>query len=40
MTAEEKEKLYSAIGYQENVADPTLPVEVSLSFIFILEYIG
>ena len=28
-TPEEKAKLYSAIGYEENEADPTLPVEVS-----------
>jgi hypothetical protein len=26
--AEEKKKLYDAIGYQENEADPTLPKEV------------
>ncbi|ELU14385.1 hypothetical protein CAPTEDRAFT_224867 [Capitella teleta] len=27
MTAEEKAKMYAAIGYQENAADPTLPKE-------------
>ena len=30
MTQEEKNKLYDAIGYQENTADPTLPTDVSL----------
>ena len=28
-TLDEKNKLYDAIGYQENEADPTLPKEVS-----------
>jgi len=28
MTAEEKAKLYEAIGYQEDMTDPTLPKEV------------
>ena len=27
-TLDEKQKLYDAIGYQENEADPTLPKEV------------
>ena len=27
-TTEEKAKLYDAIGYQENEADPTLPKDV------------
>ena len=32
MSADEKAKMYAAIGYQENAVDPTLPVEVSLGF--------
>jgi len=32
-TMEEKSKLYDAIGYQENEADPTLPKTVSV-FLF------
>ena len=37
-TADEKNKLYEAIGYQENEADPTLPKEVGFvsSFMFSL----
>jgi hypothetical protein len=31
-TAEEKSKLYSAIGYHENEVDTTLPVEVCTVF--------
>lgn len=32
MTPEEKNKLYEAIGYQENAADPTLPTEVRFRY--------
>lgn len=31
MTADEKKKLYDALGYQEGVTDPRLPLEVSCS---------
>ena len=29
MTAEEKAKMYEAIGYHEGQGDPTLPMEVT-----------
>ena len=31
MTAEEKQKLYDAIGYQENTAEAIYPKEVAIS---------
>ena len=39
-TAEEKNKLYDAIGYQENEADPTLPKEASRVAIQKISDIG
>jgi hypothetical protein len=35
MSAEEKAKMYEAIGYQETAADPSLPKEVILKRITI-----
>ena len=32
MTAEEKAKMYEAIGYHEGQGDPTLPAEVTCNY--------